>query len=402
MKYLKKYKFIIERKDLEKREEIRDMMNDIMILIRNHFVTIADNILTNKNHYIDYIFSTTYENFEFYPKTLEIPLKNFKFIIKIKKYDSNVKGKADKIAGSYEKNGNKYILTIPLDKFYELIRKIFTSNNNQELQKIKKDIARYKLENKEKQIIFHELIHATDDMKFDLFKELIKACSKSKLYDICDAGLANDPEYNAKLDPNFIDEYDKVYANLTTEYNAFFLAAVDKLIIKLKNGDIKWNQINSFNTFKEFFTMLSLRNFDFYGKTTRFKKHYDKRMYDLFIKLKEKYETKKFESNETNINTKKYWKILYSDFDVAMDKLNIPNQRRMTMKQSGIDNHMNLNDEILITNFGFNSLVGWNWRFAHDSIINNPEWTNMGNLIITSEDRKQYEIKTKAKKYNIL
>lgn len=108
---------------------------------------------------------------------------------------------------------------------------------------------------------------------------------------------------------------------------------------------------------------------------------------------------KKFENVMQN---KKYWKIVYSDFDVAMDKLNVPYERIQKIKESITDSHIRQDQEILLIGWNFGDRISWNWRFIHDSIINDPLWTNMGDLIITPEDRKQYEINSKAKKYNIL
>lgn len=398
MKYLKKYKFIIERKDLEKREKILDLMNDIFILIKNHYINIIDELLDKRKTIEDYL-----DDMKLRSSALEIPLTNFKFIIKIKKYNS--KNKDDRSAGSYERDKkNNYFLIISLNNFYELIEDIFFIDKKN-FSTLKNDILNYELEDKEKYIIFHELIHATDDMKYDLFQNLRNACKKSKLQDIYDIGVEKNPNYNSNLDPIFMAEYDNVvYPNLNTEYNAYFLTAVDKLLTKLKDNEVKWEQINDFDTFKDFFMILSLRYFDFYNKTTKYKKHYDKRMYDLFIKLKEKFESKKFESKQPPkwLDNQRYWKIKYSDFDVAMDKLDVPTERRKIIKDGTINSHINQNQEILLTNWKFGDTIGWNWRFIHDSIINDPKWTNMGDLIITPEDINKYEINSKAKKYNIL
>lgn len=293
MKYLKKYKFIIERKDLEKREEINDLLNDIVIIIKNHFIKITDNILTGKNNIEDYI--TNIDNYSFNKEVLKIPVKNKKFYIKIKKFDSNkTETTSDISGGSYSRQNTikpiaknefklvkEYILTISMNNFYDLIKKIFITKK-QYLPKLKKDIARYRLSNDEKITLFHELVHAYDDMKYDIFNDIKKW---SKVVALHKSGK------NFK-DKEYSDEYYKNYVNSNSEYNAYFLQSVDKLLNLLKKGDIKWNQIEDFDTFKDFFIILSLNHFDFYGKTTKFKKHYDKRMYDLYTKLKEKYDNK--------------------------------------------------------------------------------------------------------------
>lgn len=286
MKYLKKYKFIIERKDLEKREEISDLLNDIVIIIKNHFINIANNILTSRNKINDYVSSTMKnldleklerEDIIIKKETLEIPIENHKFKIVL---ENN--GKYFIYGKTYGRtNNNTYLIVSLGEYFFTLIENIFILPNDFLLSEIDK-IKNYEIPSNMQDSLFHELVHATDDMKFDVFNDLMKC---TKLLTLKKAGKGLD-------DPEYTEEYFKNYPNFTTEYNAYFMMSVNKLLNKLKNNEIKWTQINDFYKFKEFFTMLTLNYFDFYDKTTKFKKHYDKRMYDLYTKLKEKYDEK--------------------------------------------------------------------------------------------------------------
>lgn len=284
MKYLKKYKFIIERTDLEKREEIKILLENIIDIIKNHYVTIIDKILNGTIKPNDYINN---DDMELYSSALEVPLKDFKFTIRIKK--SNKKNKDLESAGTYERINEKYYLTLSLNDLFDLIENVFFMNKNY-LPQLRNDLLSYNLDDEEYSIIFHELVHATDDMKYDVFDSLIKACLKSNLFKIKNIGLSNNPNYDSKKDPIFKAEYDKVYSNLNPEYNAYFLTSVDRLLRKLNDKQIEWEQISDFDTFKDFFILLTERFYSFYFKTTKYKKYYDKRMYDLYLKLKNKYE----------------------------------------------------------------------------------------------------------------
>ncbi|MCK9417141.1 hypothetical protein M0Q97_10845 [Candidatus Dojkabacteria bacterium] len=280
MKYIKKYNFIIERTDLEKREEITILLNNIIDIIKNHYAAIIDKILNGTIKPNDYI----NDDMELYSSALEIPLKSFKFIIKIKKSD-----KKNKYGGSYEKIKGKYYLTLLLNELFDIIENVFFMNEKI-LPKLKNDLLSYNLDDEEYSIMFHELIHAKDDMKYDVFDSLRQACKKSNLPKIYNTGLNNIPNYDSKKDPIFMAEYDKVYSNLNVEYNGYFLTSVDRLLRKLNDKQIKWEQISDFDTFKDFFILLSDRFYNFYYKTEKYKKYYDKRMYDLYSKLKNKYE----------------------------------------------------------------------------------------------------------------
>lgn len=280
MKYLKKYKFIIERTDLEQREEIKILLENIIDIIKNHYATIIDKILNGTIKPNDYI----NDEEELYSSALEISLNKFKFTIKIKK--SNKKNRS---AGTYEIIENKYYLTLSLNKLFDLIENIFFINKDY-LPQLKNDLLSYNLDDEEYSTIFHELVHATDDMKYDIIDSLYTACKKSNMPKIYNAGLKNNPEYDREKDPIYMAEYNKVYPNLNPEYNAYFLTSVDRLLRKLNDNQIHWQQINDFDTFKDFFTLLSESFYSFYYKTEKYKKHYDKRMYDLYTKLKNKYE----------------------------------------------------------------------------------------------------------------
>lgn len=280
MKYLKKYKFIIERTDLEKKEEITILLENIIDIIKNHYATIIDEILNGTIKPNDYI----NDDMELYSSAFEIPLKDFKFTIIVKKLNKKIKS-----AGTYEIIKGKYYLTLSLNELFDLIENVFFMNEKF-LPQLKNDLLSYNLDEEEYSIIFHELVHATDDMKYDVFVSLRNACLKSNLPKIYAAGLNNNPDYDSKKDPIFMAEYDKVYSNLNHEYNAYFLMSVDRLLRKLNDNQIKWQQISDFDTFKDFFILLSERFYSFYFKTEKYKKHYDKRMYDLYLKLKNKYE----------------------------------------------------------------------------------------------------------------
>ena len=280
MKYLKKYKFIIERTDLEKKEEITILLENIIDIIKNHYATIIDEILNGTIKPNDYI----NDDMELYSSAFEIPLKDFKFAIIVKKLNKKIKS-----AGTYEIIKGKYYLTLSLNELFDLIENVFFMNEKI-LPKLKNDLLSYNLDDEEYSIMFHELIHAKDDMKYDVFDSLRQACKKSNLPKIYNTGLNNIPNYDSKKDPIFMAEYDKVYSNLNVEYNGYFLTSVDRLLRKLNDKQIKWEQISDFDTFKDFFILLSDRFYNFYYKTEKYKKYYDKRMYDLYSKLKNKYE----------------------------------------------------------------------------------------------------------------
>ena len=130
MKYLKKYKIIIERTDLEQREEITILLKNIIDIIKNHYVFIIDKILNGTIKSKDYID----DDMELYSSALEIPLKDFKFTIKINKSD-----KKNKTAGTYEIIKNKYYLTISLNQLFDMIENVFFMNKEY-LPQLKNDL----------------------------------------------------------------------------------------------------------------------------------------------------------------------------------------------------------------------------------------------------------------------
>ena len=282
MKYVKAYSHILERKDLEKREEILKLLDGIILVVKNHFIKIIDNLLSGKNKIYDYIFldddfkvkyKPKRENIEFLSNTLTIKLNKkhrFKIII------TNESG------GSYSKEtttGEEFLFFSFGNSFYNRLKDIFILPK-EDLPEIKKEIKNYKLDPHSKDVLLHELVHATDMMKFDIYKELKKSVKIMSLFN-SGKGLG---------DKEFDSEFFKEYPNFTTEYNAYFMMATNMLINNLKNKSIKFYEIKDYDKFKEYFTNLTNDYYDFYNKTTKFKKHFDKRMYDLYIKLKEKYD----------------------------------------------------------------------------------------------------------------
>jgi hypothetical protein len=260
MKYIKKYK-LLEREDLQKREEILIFLDDIVLIVKNYFINIIDNLIEGKKKAKDYT----------QIKVFEIVLdKKYKFIII---YQLNYGG------GSYaeDRNGNNFLIISLGKDFNKIIRDIFISNSN--LEEIKNKIINYKLDKDTNDILFHELIHATDDMKFNIFKDFMKVVKLRTLYN-------NEKTFK---DPEYTEEYFKHYPNFTTEYNAYFMMAVNMLIKNIKNNDIDIKKIKEFDDFKNYFINLTKKYYDLYTNTTKFKKNYDKRMYDLYTKLKEKY-----------------------------------------------------------------------------------------------------------------
>lgn len=283
MKYLIKLEnFLTERKDIEKREEILAFLNDIVLVIKNHFINIIDNLIKGKN-IEDYIILTTREHtdnkrlsikpeYEIDEKTLEIDLdKKHKFKIVLELYDGT---------GSYAKNdnGSNFLFICLGEEFNELLKDIFITRKT-ELAEIKNKIKNYKLEKNVSDILFHELIHATDDMKFDIVNDFRKV---TKLLALKTAGKGFE-------DPEFTEEYFKNYPNFTTEYNAYFMMATNILMYNIKNNIIDLRKLKDFKDFKEYFINLTKKWYIIYNDTTKFKKHYDNRMYDLYTKIKEKY-----------------------------------------------------------------------------------------------------------------
>jgi hypothetical protein len=101
-----------------------------------------------------------------------------------------------------------------------------------------------------KNILYHEFVHRYDDLKHDLMKMV-----------------------------------NKDYYNNNAEYNAYFLSAIHYLKNEMKNG---YQIPNDFLEFKKhFIELLNYKN-NFYDTTVKYKKHLDKRIYDLYIKLQQK------------------------------------------------------------------------------------------------------------------
>ena len=77
-------KYLLERKDLEKREEILKFLDEIVLVVKKHFIKIIDNLLTGKNTIGDYIHNAhLYKNHN--PEREDIFIRDSTLIIKLNK-----------------------------------------------------------------------------------------------------------------------------------------------------------------------------------------------------------------------------------------------------------------------------------------------------------------------------
>ena len=108
-------------------------------------------------------------------------------------------------------------------------------------------------------VIYHELTHRYDDIKYD-FKKI------------------------HSLDQN---TYIKGYYQDNIEYNAFFLSAINYMKDDIQK--VQYTIPNRFIDFKaDFEDYIGKVNKHFFIKSEKFRKHINKRIYDLWIKIKER------------------------------------------------------------------------------------------------------------------
>ena len=123
-----------------------------------------------------------------------------------------------------------------------------------------------------KDVLYHEMTHRYDDIKHDIVKinKDLFSTTQIKL-------IKNDNE-------KFWTGYMKRYPEMSTEYNAYFLAAINYLKDDISKG--QYTIPNNFVDFKADFEKLINRIYPFYKKSDKFRKHFNKRIYDLYTKLK--------------------------------------------------------------------------------------------------------------------
>ena len=127
-------------------------------------------------------------------------------------------------------------------------------------------------------IIYHELTHRYDDLKHDIQKV------SGTLVNIYGKMSGSTKEYQKA--------YTKQYPKNTAEYNAYFISAINYLKDDIKNG--KYGLPNNFTDFKADFenyigtNYSSGQNYNFFRESEKFRKHLNKRIFDLWIKIKEK------------------------------------------------------------------------------------------------------------------
>jgi hypothetical protein len=244
---------IFEREDIQKRNLIKQSAEIITTAIKNHFIKTI-------NKYID-ISKVTYEKVHEIDQELTfIPYDYFTIVIQ-----------EGSTSWAKQDDTEKRFLCLGPIMLLNWKNKIYDHIVNKAQYQLNKDLKKLKEENFYNLIrehIMHELTHKYDDeMKHNLFSWL------EKVYHV----VEGDREKALNI-------YMKKYPNLSPEYNAFFITAANEIIDKIENGT-KYSDFKSF--YKDFKIILKNHGgrYDFFNKTSRFKNHIDKRIYDLWTKL---------------------------------------------------------------------------------------------------------------------
>lgn len=171
-------------------------------------------------------------------------------------------------------------LNIGLDTIIMIIKEIKSAAKQGKLTKdyIKNINIYNQLDMWEKSSIIHELSHKSDhENLYDIFKDLF-----SKIYPK-DKVLPKEPTQEDIED--YFQRYLKIYNDLPTEYNAYFMQVTNVIINKIKSNP---RLLKSFDIFKKIF-MKYFKNYDggLYDKG-RFQNHIDKRIYLLYQGLVDK------------------------------------------------------------------------------------------------------------------
>ena len=250
MIYLKTYN-LFERKDLKKSNEIEKTSKDIVSLIKQHFIDVIENDDIEKISKLKYNDLTI---------VME-PNNNISFAV--------------------DKKEN-FFLNVGFDTLLDIIDDIKKNISDVEnrlitLNKIKNMDLYSEFFHFERIALTHELTHMKDNDIFNIFKMVLyKIIDKSSNMSYDDLKK----EYSKNPD-NYIGKYMDIYTNLETEYNAFFMAALQEM---KKDAKENKNILSNFNHFHDIFLQeIQAQNSDLYqGK---FKKHIDKRIYDAFVKF---------------------------------------------------------------------------------------------------------------------
>jgi len=114
------------------------------------------------------------------------------------------------------------------------------------------------------EIIFHEIVHRYDDLKYDINKVVNKKLARMK--------------------SNYVnDEFLELYYNSEAEHNAYFLGALNDLLRLVDNRALNIKGF-SFEQFKSNFMGCTEFSDAVKGK---WMKKWNKRIYDIYVKLKE-------------------------------------------------------------------------------------------------------------------
>jgi len=241
---------IFERKDIELSEKAMDATN---LIIKS----INEDILTQINKKKS-LFSTTIGNDNLYALTFSInKYLNITIII------------GEGTFGGYYLDDMLPEIFIYDTNFIETLKKI---NNLSDIQDKKNTFHSINFNNVRK-ILYHELIHRLDAVNNKLHhsKKYKKKLGEISIYD---------KQFDIKLKKL----KSKTYFKSTAEYNAHFLAAINYMNDEIKDGTYKIP--DNFTEFKKHFINKWLIN-NFYDKSnSNLKKHFDKRIYDLYTKLK--------------------------------------------------------------------------------------------------------------------
>jgi len=243
---------LFERSDIEQSEKFEKISRYILRVIKRHFNKCIKNFLDDDDKEQ---LNNNLQSLKYKDTTIQL-VKNMN------------------ISYAKDTTGNKY-LNIGLESILVLIKEIETAAKQGKLTKdYIKNVNIYNLLDKwEKSAIIHELTHKSDDETFDLFGDLLL-----KIY-------GKKEPTKEEIEKDSFEKYMKIYNDIPTEYNAYFIQMTNVIINKIK---INPKILNSFGVFKKYF-LIYFKHYsnDLYDKG-RFQKHIDKRLYLLYQNLTDK------------------------------------------------------------------------------------------------------------------
>lgn len=270
MKYVKKYS-LFERTDIEQSKQLIKVAEEIINLFYEEW-----------DQYIEHANENEFTRVLFNP--FSIDYRNIFFVY--------ITGESDK-RGSFSKNdsgGAKYVIKISAPDVYKKLKHVEKlieqeGKNEQQIKDAEKIINNLKNDkdvySEFMYVLTHELSHYKDKLKYDIFS----GKKQNKLREI------KNTLNNIQTDSNLKDELTytkkKLYYNLNTEYNAYFLGfcaeELETMNQHYETSNEKWFEYDNFPSYYKYFYNTVISDKPYSNKNI---KNLQKRLYQFYMDLK--------------------------------------------------------------------------------------------------------------------